>query len=71
MSAKAMTLRLPIKAMAELHALASIEERSVNAIVNEAIDDHIEARFRDRGFRRAFSERLAFMERMLDRRGRS
>lgn len=49
---KAMTLRLEAERAAELETLARVEGKSVSAAVRDAIDEHIEARRKDKDFQK-------------------
>lgn len=67
MESKAMTLRLPAEKAAELEAVARADEKSVSEAVREAIDEHIEARRKDKAFRDRLRRRIEEDREVLDR----
>ncbi len=63
---KNMVLRLDPALAERLAAVAEVEGRSVSDVAREAIADLVEARRKDRRFRRLLEENLARHQRLFD-----
>ncbi len=64
---KAFTMRLPEEQAAELEAVARADGVPVSEAVREAIDSHIEARRKDKGFQARLGKLIEDNQRVLDR----
>jgi predicted transcriptional regulator len=63
---KNMVLRLDPELAERLAAIAAVEGRSVSEVAREAIASLVEARRKDKRFRRLLEENLARHQRLLD-----
>lgn len=63
---KNMVLRLDPALAERLAAVAEVEGRSISAVAREAIAELVEARRKDRRFRRLLEDNLARHQRLLD-----
>lgn len=61
-----MVLRLDPALAERLAAVAEVEGRSISAVAREAIAELVEARRKDRRFRRLLEDNLARHQRLLD-----
>jgi predicted DNA-binding protein len=67
MKTKAFTMRLLGDKAAELETVARADGVSVSEVVREAIDNHIEARRKDKNFQGRLSRLIEDNQRVLDR----
>ena len=62
---KAMTIRLSAEQAEDLATVAAVDGQPVSQVIRAAIDDHIEGRKRDAGFRNGLRQRIGRSQRML------
>jgi predicted DNA-binding protein len=67
MMTKAFTMRLPEEKAAELEAVARADGVPVSETVRDAIDQHIDARRKDKDFQARLSKLVEDNQRVLDR----
>lgn len=67
MMTKAFTMRLPEEKAAELEAVARADGVPVSEAVRDAIDEHIDARRKDKDFQARLSKLVEDNQRVLDR----
>jgi hypothetical protein len=71
MTTRNLSIRLNETVAADAEAVARVEGTSVNALVNQALAEHIEAKRRDKKFQAALAQVLeadrAILERLAER----